>query len=183
MCRERILRLKKWRVDNGFTIDQCVERCGEYPSEWSVRKFFAKGSEDKPSFKESTVAAIELALLGEVYSNATVLIEDMARSIEDAVKPYAREIRLLRYTVERQAHIINGLFKLCAVAVTFFAGIALYDFFTKSTGFWGTHSSGVWIAKVVFLACTAAVVVERFYALHKLKVHYREEIQQQKDSV
>ena len=65
-CRERILALKQWRVDNGHTVDYCVELCGGVPSDSTVSKVFYKGSENK-TFRETTIAAIELKCLGRVY--------------------------------------------------------------------------------------------------------------------
>ena len=183
MCRERILYLKKWRTEKGLTVEQCIAMCGEYPSEWSIRKFFAKGSEEHPTFKESTVSAIELALLGKVYEPETKMhIEDVARSIEDAVKPYAAEIRLLRYTVERQEQIINGLFRLGAVAVLLIVSIGLYDLTNPEVGFWGSHLYWVSILKFVFCGVAVGIIVKRVHALHKLKLHFRAEIKEQRDN-
>ena len=45
-CRERILALKEWRMAQGKTVDQCVELCGDFPSDTTVKRIFGKGSED-----------------------------------------------------------------------------------------------------------------------------------------
>ena len=177
-CRERILNLKQWRIDNALTVDECIERCGDYPSEWTIRKVFAKGSEDKATFKESTIASVEKALLGKVYEpEIKIPIEDVTRTLEDAVKPLADENRLLRRTVEQQAEIIRTLVHVGLLCVFFFSGIALYDFVSHSTGFWNTDSSGVWVAKVVFIIVVALLLIERVYALHKLKAKFESEEQ------
>ena len=178
-CRERVLNLKAWRMRTGKTIAECVELCGDYPSDKTVEKVFLKGSEEK-SFRESTIAAIELACLGKVYEpEARMPIEDVTRSIETAVKPYAAEIRLLRYTVEQQEQIINGLVRLGVLAVLLMLSIGIYDTINPGVGFWGSHLYWVSILKFIFVAFAVVIIVRRVYALHKLKLHFRAEIKQQ----
>ena len=176
-CRERILALKQWRMDNGKTIDQCIELCGDFPSDTTITRIFTKGGEDK-TFRESTIAAIELALLGKVYEAAIKIpVEDVVRAQEDTAKRFADENRMLHQTVEQQAEIIRALVRVGLLCVVFFSGIALYDFLSHSTGFWGTNSSGVWIIKVAFIVCVAAALAERIYALRKLRAKYESEEQ------
>ena len=176
-CRERILALKQWRMDNGKTIDQCIELCGDFPSDTTITRIFTKGGEDK-TFRESTIAAIELALLGKVYEAAIKIpVEDVVRAQEDTAKRFADENRMLRRTVEQQSEIIRALVRVGLLCVVFFSGIALYDFLSHSTGFWGTNSSGVWIIKVAFIVCVAAALAERIYALRKLKAKFESEEQ------
>lgn len=178
-CRIRILNLKQFRLDKGLTIEQCVEMCGNYPSEWTVRKFFTKGSEDKATFKESTVAAIELALIGKVYEpNIKIPVVDVTRTLEDAVTPLANENRLLRYTVDRQAHIIKTLSRMVLACLVFFGSIALYDYFSHSTGFWNTDSYFVWIIKVAFLLCILGSMLWSFVKLKALKKRFDAEEKQ-----
>ena len=174
-CRERILALKQWRMDNGKTIEQCIEMCGDFPSDTTITRIFTKGGEDK-TFRESTIAAIELALLGKVYSpEIKIPVEDVVRAQEDTAKRFADENRMLHQTVRRQAVIIRTLVRLGIVCIAFFSGVALYDFFNHSAGFWNTDSSGVWIAKVAFLVVVAVVLVERVVALRKLKAQFEAE--------
>lgn len=176
-CRERILALKQWRMDNGKTIDQCIELCGDFPSDTTITRIFTKGGEDK-TFRESTIAAIELALLGKVYSpEIKIPVEDVVRAQEDTAKRFADENRMLHHTVRRQAEIIRTLVRLGTVCLAFFSGVALYDFFSHSAGFWNTDSSGVWVAKVVFIIVVALLLIERVYALHKLKAKFESEEQ------
>lgn len=179
-CRERILRLKKHRIDNGLTVDQCIELCGGFPSESTTRKIYAKGSEEKATFKESTIAAVELAVMGEVYSaDISIPVEDVARSLADAIQPYAKENRELKYKNDQQSHIIKGLLALCIGCVAFFGGIAFYDFRSHTSGFWGTSSSPVWIVKVLFLLFVAGVIFRQLYALYQLKARFEKEDQEQ----
>lgn len=176
-CRERILSLKQWRLDKGLTVDQCAELCGDFPSEYTVRKIFAKGSEDK-TFRESTVAAVELACLGHVYEPALKIpVEDVVRAQEDTARRFAQEVRALRHTVERQAHLIHSLLSICVISVLFFGGIALYDFFSHSTGFWNTDSYPIWIAKVAFLLYLAFALVRWFVVLRRIKARFAAEEQ------
>lgn len=171
-CKERILKLKAWRIDKGLTVDQCVELCGDYPSGSTIRKVFAKGSEEK-SFRESTIAAIELALLGKVYEpDIKIPVEDVARTLEEATKPLAEENRALRYQVQRQTKISSGLLRLCFTAVLLFGAIAFYDLRIDNAGFWGSKVYWVWIIKAVFLLYAAAVVLGCALALRKLKAEF-----------
>ena len=174
-CKERILKLKAWRIDKGLTVDQCVELCGDYPSGSTIRKVFAKGSEDK-SFRESTIAAIELALLGKVYEpDIKIPVEDVARTLESAVKPLADENRLLQHTVNQQKQMINGLVRLCITAVLLIISIGIYDFNTPGVGFWGSHLSWVFLLKIAFGIYAAVVVVRHVFLLRKLKADFEAE--------
>lgn len=174
-CRERILALKQWRMDNGKTIDQCIEMCGDFPSDTTITRILTKGGEDK-TFRESTIAAIELALIGKVYEpSIKIPVEDVVHAQEDTAKRWADENRMLRRTVLRQAEIIRTLVRLGTVCLLFFSGVALYDFFSHSSGFWNTDSSGVWIAKVAFLVVVALVLIERVVALRKLNAQFEAE--------
>ena len=175
--KERILALKQWRIDEAKTVDECISLCGAYPSDTTIRRIFAKGSEDKP-FKESSIAAVELALIGKVYKPDIVIpVEEVVRGQEAAAIHYQSEIRRLRHTVERQAEIIRTLLRIGVICVLFFSSIALYDYLNHHTGFWNTNSSSVWIIKVSFLACITCLLGERVYALHKLKLKFRAEEQ------
>lgn len=172
-CRERILSLKQWRYEHGKTIDQCIEICGGYPSDTTISRIFGKGGEDK-TFRESTIAAVELALTGKVYEPETPIPVELAVKAQvDTAKTYASEIRALEYQVKKQAHIINSLFALVVCCLVFFGSVALYDFLTHGTGFWNTDSSWVWFGKVAFLFCVAAVVLRLFFAIKKLKAEYK----------
>ena len=174
-CRERVLNLKKWRMENGKTIAECIELCGDFPSEKTVEKVFLKGSEEK-SFRESTIAAIELACLGKVYSpEIKIPVEDVIRAQEETAKRFADENRLLRQTVEKQAHIIDALLKIGIACLVFFGGIALYDYFTHSTGFWNTDSYPIWIAKVAFLLCLFGLLLWFFIRLRAIKARFAAE--------
>ena len=174
-CRERILALKQWRMDNGKTIDQCIELCGDFPSDTTITRIFTKGGEDK-TFRESTIAAIELALLGKVYEPAIKIpVEDVVRAQEDTAKRFADENRLLHRTVEQQKHILNSLVKLCSVAVLLIISIGIYDFNTPGVGFWGSHVSWVFVLKIAFGIYAAAVIIRSIIIGRNLKKKYKEE--------
>ena len=174
-CRERILALKEWRLAQGKTVDQCIELCGDFPSDTTVKRIFAKGSEDK-TYRESTIAAIELACLGRVYEpSIKIPVEDVVRAQEDTAKRFADENRLLRYTVERQAHIIKALGRVVLACILFFGAIAFYDLFTKAGGFWNANTYPVWIAKVAFLLCVIGSLAWSTYKIQKLKAQFEAE--------
>lgn len=177
-CKKRILHLKEWRTLNNFTIEDVVRMFPDgFPSDTTIRRIFSKGGEDK-SFRESTIAALELTLLGKVYSpEIKIPVMDVVKAQEDTAKRFADENKLLRRTVEQQAEIIRALVRVGLLCVVFFSGIALYDFLSHSTGFWGTNSSGVWIIKVAFIVCVAAALAERIYALRKLRAKFEAEEQ------
>lgn len=152
----------------------------DYPSGSTIRKVFAKGSEDK-SFRESTIAAIELALLGKVYEpDIKIPVEDVARTLEAAVKPLADENRLLQHTVKQQKQIINGLVRLCITAVLLIIAIGIYDFNTPGVGFWGSHLSWVFLLKVAFGIYASVVVIKRIFLLRKLNAEFEAEEEKQK---
>ena len=76
-----------------MTVDQCIELCGDFPSDSTIRKVFAKGSEDKPSFRESTIAAIELAIIGRVYEpEIAIPVEDVIRAEKEYAENYNAEL-------------------------------------------------------------------------------------------
>ena len=178
-CRERVLNLKKWRMENGKTIAECIELCGDFPSDKTVEKVFLKGSEEK-SFRESTIAAIELACLGKVYMpEIKIPVEDVIRGLEDTAKRWATENRRLRYAVERQAHIISGLMRLCIIAVLLFGCIAVYDLISHNVGFWGSDLYWVWIIKAAFLIYAGGGIVKRGLLIKKLKAKFDEEEKQE----
>ena len=174
-CRERVLNLKKWRMENGKTIAECIELCGDFPSDKTVEKVFLKGSEEK-SFRESTIAAIELACLGKVYSpEIKIPVEDVIRAQEETAKRFADENRRLRQTVEKQKHMITGLVRLCLIAVLLMISIGIYDFITPGVGFWGSHLSWVFVLKIAFGLFALTVVIRRILLLRKLKARFAEE--------
>lgn len=175
-CRKRILALKEWRTLNGLSIEDCVRMFPDgFPSDTTIRRIFAKGGEEK-SFRESTIAAIELSCLGKVYMpEIKIPVEDVVRAQEDTAKRFADENRLLRQTVEKQAHIINALLRIGIACLLFFGGIALYDYFTHSTGFWNTDSYPIWIAKVAFLLCLFGLLLWFFLRLRAIKARFAAE--------
>ena len=177
-CKRRILRLKEWRTLNSLSIEDVVRMFPDgFPSDTTIRRIFSKGGEDK-SFRESTIAALELTLLGKVYApEIKIPVMDVVKAQEDTAKRFADENKRLRRTVEQQAEIIRTLVFMALICIAFFSGVALYDFLSHSTGFWGTNSSGVWIIKVAFIVCVAAALAERIYALRKLRAKFESEEQ------
>lgn len=174
-CRERVLNLKAWRMETGKTIAECIELCGDFPSDKTVEKVFLKGSEEK-SFRESTIAAIELACLGKVYEpEIKIPVEDVIRGLEDTAKRWADENRLLRHTVEQQKHMIIGLVRLCLIAVLLMISIGVYDFITPGVGFWGSHLSWVFVLKIAFGLVALAVVIRRIVLIYRLKADFEAE--------
>lgn len=62
-----ILRLKEVKLQKGLSQQDVFELCanrGEYVSQSSIRRVFAKGSEDGPDFRHSTIDPIFHALIG-----------------------------------------------------------------------------------------------------------------------
>jgi hypothetical protein len=162
-------------METGKTIAECIELCGDFPSDKTVEKVFLKGSEEK-SFRESTIAAIELACLGKVYSpEIKIPVEDVTRTIEDAVKPLADENRLLKHTVNQHKQMINSLVRLCITAVLLIISIGIYDFNTPGVGFWGSHLSWVFLLKIAFGIYAAVVVIRHVFLLRKLKADFEAE--------
>lgn len=172
-CKARILALKEWRSLNGFSIEDVVRLFPDgWPSDTTIRRIFGKGGEEK-SFRESTIAALELALLGKVYApEIKIPVVDVVKAQEDTAKRLSDDNRRLMQTVRKQKHIIISLLMLVGCCVVFFGGIALYDFVTNGTGFWNSHSWPIWIAKVAFLMCVSAVVLHYFLAMRKLEAAF-----------
>lgn len=174
-CRQRIIALKEWRMHHGKTIDECIEICGNYPADATIRRMLGKGGEDK-TFRESTVAAVELALMGKVYEpEIKIPVMDVVRAQEATAKQFAAENRQLRYQVQRQSHIITGLLALALCSLIFFGGIAIYDFCTNGTGFWNSDASWIWVVKVSFLICVALVLLRLFVKIRQLNAQFAAE--------
>lgn len=156
-CKERILRLKDWRIDNGLTVDQCVELCGNFPSESTVKKFFAKGSEEK-SFRESTVAAIEKALLGKVYEpKIAIPVEDVIRAEKEHAEAYNTELEKKRLIEAQQKGLLNFCFIIIGLFFAFNTTILIYDLAYKHIGFFTTENIFVWVLELVFLTVLGTV--------------------------
>lgn len=65
--RKVILRLKEVKSQKGLSQQDIFEMCanrGEYVSQSSIRRVFAKGSEDGPDFRQSTIDPIFHAIIG-----------------------------------------------------------------------------------------------------------------------
>lgn len=175
-CEKRIINLKNWRVQNGLSIEDVVRLFPDgFPSDTTIRRIFSKGGEQK-SFRESTIAAIELTLLGKVYApEIKIPVVDVVRAQEDTAKRLSDEYRRLDKAVRKQKHIISSLLMLVCCCIIFFGGVAIFDFATNGTGFWNSHSWPVWVAKVAFLVCVAAVGLHYFFAMRRLEAKFKAE--------
>lgn len=164
-CRERIIRLKEWRVNKALTVDQCIELCGDFPSDSTIRKVFAKGSEDKPSFRESTIAAIELAVMGRVYEpKIAIPVEDVIRAEKEYAGNYNAELEKKRLIEQQQKGLLNFCFVIIALFFLFNSVILIYDLAYKHIGFFTVDNVFVWVVELVFvfgLGVVSAVFIAR----------------------
>ena len=163
-CKERITRLKEWRINKALTVDQCIELCGDFPSDSTIRKVFAKGSEDKSSFRESTIAAIELAVMGRVYEpKIAIPVEDVIRAEKEYAENYNAELEKKRLIEQQQKGLLNFCF-IIALFFLFNSVILIYDITVTHIGFFTLDNFFVWIAELVFvfgLGIVSAVFITR----------------------
>lgn len=164
-CRERILKLKEWRTNKGLTVDRCIELCGDFPSDSTIRKVFAKGSEEKPSYKESTIAAIELAVMGRVYEpEIAIPVVDVIRAQKENAEKYNAELEKQRIIEDQQKGLLRFCFVIIALFFIFNSVILIYDITVTHIGFFTPENFFVWVAELVFvigLGIVSAVFIAR----------------------
>ena len=150
-CSERILNLKKWRLDNGKTVDQCVALFDGVPSDSTIKKVLGKGSENK-SFRESTIAAMELKMMGHVYSpQIAIPVEDVIRAQEAVVRPLVEESK-------KKSEEIKLRDRLIAVLLFFDAAFLIFDLSIKTGGFFNSKTLVVWVIEAVVVLAVAVIL-------------------------
>lgn len=151
-CRQRIIRLKNWRIDNAKTVEQCIELCGGVPSDGTIKSVFRINSENK-TFRETTLAAIELALFGAVYNpNISIPVEAAIHAQEDIVRPLVEENR-------EKSEEIKMRDRLIAVLLLFDAAILIFDLSIKTGGFFNSKTLIVWIIEAIVVSAIAAILL------------------------
>lgn len=164
-CAERIASLKKWRMDNAKTVEECVALFDGFPSDSTVKRVLGKGSEAK-SYRESTIAAMELAMLGHVYSpQISIPVEDVIHAQKDAVRPYVEEVRELAGSVAEKSEELKLRDRIIAVLLVFDVIILIYDLTNKTAGFFNSHSAFVWVIEALAVFAVAFIVL--YYRLRK----------------
>ena len=151
-CEKRILRLKQWRVDNAKTVEQCSEMCNGVPADSTVKKVLARGSETK-MFRETTIAAIELALLGAVYNPAIAIpVEAAVHAQEAIVRPLVAENK-------EKSEEIKLRDRLIVVLLLFDVAILIFDLSIKTGGFFNSHTVIVWVIEALVVFAVAAILL------------------------
>lgn len=182
-CKERILKLKEWRIEQGLTVDRCIELCGDFPSESTIRKIFAKGSEEKISYRESTIAAIEQACLGQAYMpEITIPLEDVIEAQQETAAEAERLRHIQELKIAQQKAKLHVCYIMLALLFGFDIVILLYDVTHLNTGFFNANSIFVWCVQVVFLVATGIILISFSvrYWMRKKKI---EELEQQTPQV
>lgn len=151
-CRQRVLRLKQWRIDNAKTVEQCISMCGDVPSDGTIKSVFRVNSENK-SFRETTIAAIELALLGAVYN------PQISIPIEAAIHAQEAVVRPLLKANEEKSEEIKMRDRLIAVLLLFDAAILIFDLSIKTGGFFNSKTAIVWVIEAIVVTAVAAILV------------------------
>jgi hypothetical protein len=150
-CAERIANLKKWRMDNGKTVDECVELFDGVPSVSTIKKVLGKGSEAK-SFRESTIAAMELKMMGHVYSpQIAIPVEDVIRAQEAVVRPLVEASKVKSEEIKLRDRLI-------AVLLLFDVAILIFDLSIKTGGFFNSKTLVVWVIEVVVVLTVAFIL-------------------------
>lgn len=167
-CKERIIRLKNRRVERRLTIDQVIELCGGFPSESTITKFFAKGCEDK-SYRESTVAALEIVLFGEVYNAAiSIPVEDVVEAQKEAAALAEKQARIQTLNLEQQRAKLRVCYVMLALFFVFDSVILLYDIRHPDLGFFSSPSTLVWYVQLGFLVALG-ITITVFFARYWLR--------------
>lgn len=151
-CEQRVLRLKQWRMDNGKTVEQCIELCNGVPSDGTIKSVFRVNSENK-TFRETSIAAIELALFGSVYNpQITIPVEAAIHAQEDIVRP------LVEANKEKSEEI-KVRDRLIAVLLLFDAAILIFDLSIKTGGFFNSKTVVVWVIEALVVSAVAAILL------------------------
>lgn len=177
-CKERIAKLKQYRLDKGLTIEQCIELCGGFPSESTIRKLFSKGGGDK-TYRESTIAALELAIIGQVYMpEISIPVEDVIQAQKDLAQAAAEELerktRREALLIDQQKASLRTRDIIIMIMLVFDLIILAYDLSHQGIGFFNTSSSLVWFVQIAFVLCIA-VTWTTYYVRSKKR---RKEIEQ-----
>jgi hypothetical protein len=151
-CKQRVLRLKQWRVDNAKTVEQCIELCKGVPSDGTIKSVFRINSENK-TFRETTLAAIELALLGAVYNPQITIPVEAAIHAQEAV------VRPLLKANEEKSEEIKVRDRLIAVLLLFDAAILIFDLSIKTGGFFNSKTAVVWVIEALVVSAVAAILL------------------------
>lgn len=151
-CEKRILKLKQWRVENAKTVEQCAEMCNGVPADSTVKKVLARGSETK-MFRETTIAAMELALLGAVYNPAISIPVEAAVHAQEAI------VRPLVQSNKEKSEEIKMRDRLIAVLLLFDAAILIFDLTIKTGGFFNSKTVVVWVIEALVVSAVAAILL------------------------
>lgn len=107
--RKVILRLKEARTQKGLTYQDIVDACeaqNESVSLSTVRRIFAKGSEDGPDYRTYTINAIFHAVVG---TEEMELTEAEEAALSDTGKEIVTENATLKAVVELRDATISEL--------------------------------------------------------------------------
>ena len=173
-CRERVIRLKKWRVDNAKTVEECIELCGDFPSDSTIKKILGKGGEDKP-YRESTIAAIEKALIGEVYNaQIKIPVEDVIKAQKAMAEDFAETKRKQVAVITKQKAEVRVRDAVICILVIYDIAMLIYDRLMDTTGFYNAHSATVWFVQVA-IAMSIATVCSIYLLRKKLYTRHEQE--------
>ena len=107
--KRAIIRLKEVKAQKGLSCQDIVELCDKNQKQVSpttVRRFFSKGSEDGPDFRQYTISAIFHAMIG---TEEVELSETEEASLSDAEKEVVAENAALKAVIELQERSIEEL--------------------------------------------------------------------------
>ena len=168
-CQKRITALKEWRMNKGYTVEQCIELCNGFPSDTTVRRIFNTNSGEK-TFRESTIAALELALMGEVYNpEISIPVEDVIKAQKESAEAAEKTHRMQALQIAQQrANIRVRDFIIIAFAL-YEAFVIVYDRLNPHIGFYNTNSITVWVVQVTLL-----VVIGVILSVYILRTRLRE---------
>lgn len=157
-CRERVLKLKEWRITYGKTVDQCIELCGGFPSDVTIRRIFAKGSEDK-AYRESTVAAIEQAIFGQVYMpEIKIPVEAVIKAEKEQAEKYNADTKKQALRIAQQRANIRVRDFIIIALVLYEIIVIIYDRMHPTIGFYTAGSITVWAVQTILFVVIASIL-------------------------
>ena len=169
-CQKRITALKEWRMNKGYTVEQCIELCNGFPSDTTVRRIFNTNSGEK-TFRESTIAALELALMGKLYNpDISIPVEDVIEAQKETAELAEKQSRIQTLKLEQLKAKLRVCYVMLALFFTFNSVILFYDLTHPTLGFFNSPSTKVWYVQFGFLiavAVTLAVFFVRYWLRKK----------------
>lgn len=140
--REVIIQLKKWRIENGYSIQKIYDILMDHKvdvSQPTVRNVFAEGSEDKNFRYQETIKPMASVLL-KINQDAIIAEENSEIAAlkaiilaKDAV--IDSEQRKVQYLIKENARKNRYIFALACVSGLFFLYLILIDIPNPNYGF------------------------------------------------